>query len=69
MQAIISNIVVNMFYAIFFLPQKRNTALCMERIPHCHWDKRCTITHLLLLNYILIKKHMRITGFKSLSEE
>lgn len=42
---------------IFFLPQKRNAALCMERIPHCHWSKRCTITHLLLLNYILIKKH------------
>lgn len=58
MQAIISNIVVNMFLChIFFLPQKRNAALCMERIPHCHWSKRCTITHLLLLNYILIKKH------------
>ena len=57
MQAIISNIVVNMFYAIiFFLPQKRNATLCMERIPHCHWSKRCTIIHLLLLNYILNKK-------------
>ena len=57
MQAIISNIVVNMFYAIFFSSRRK------EMLPYV-WKgfltvigvKRCTIIHLLLLNYILIKK-------------
>lgn len=58
MQAIISNIVVNMFYAIFFSSRRK------EMLPYV-WKGFLTvigvnavlITHLLLLNYILIKKH------------